>query len=143
MGDLFDDMEKILDDAFHSAKKTVKQTLNKIHINGETFEVGGNNIVVKNGKVIVNGEVIKDNLKDNVHIRFEGDLASLDCTTATINGNVGGDVDGTNITINGNVQGDVDGTNIKCGDIKGDVDGTTINCGNIGGDVDAMTVKRK
>jgi hypothetical protein len=119
---IFDDMEKTLDDAF----KSMKKALNKISIDNETFEVRGRNIVVRNGKVIVDGDVIKENLNGNVRITFEGDLANLDCTSATINGNVRGDVDGTSININGDVGGDVDGTTINCGNVKGNVDGVTI-----------------
>jgi len=136
---IFDETEKWLDDKLN----LIKKYMNKIIIDNKSYDVKGRNIVVRNGKVIVDGEVIKDGLSGTVKIEFQGDLASLDCTTAVVNGNVKGDVDGTTITINGNVQGSVDGTTIKCGDVGGDVDGTTVNCGNVRGDVDAMTVKRK
>jgi len=115
---------------------------NTITINGESFEANGNNIVVKNNKVIVNGKTIKDGLKGIVKIEFTGDLASLDCETATIDGNVKGDVDGTTITVAGNVEGDVDCTTIRCGNVRGDVDGTNIVCETIHGDVDAVNIRR-
>jgi len=117
--------------------------MNKITINGETFEVEGNNIVVKNGKISVDGKVVKENLSGNVKVEFTGDLAKLDCTSAVINGNVQGNVDCTSAVITGNVQGDVDGTTIKCGDVGGDVDGTNVQCGNIQGDVDAVSIRKK
>jgi len=117
--------------------------MNSITINGKSYICEGNSIVVKNGKVLVGGELMTEGLSGEVKISFTGDLASLDCANAVVNGNVQGSVDATNITVNGNVGGDVDGTNIKCGDVGGDVDGTTVNCGNVNGDVDAMTVKRK
>lgn len=139
MSKIIDEIEKNLDDAF----KSLKKTLNKITINDETFEVQGKSIVVKNNSVYVNGKLIKDKLSDDIHVKFEGDLASLDCSTATINGNVQGDVDGTTINVQGSVGGDVDGTTVNCGNVKGDVDGTTVNCGDVKGDVDAVTVKRK
>jgi len=101
--------------------------MNIININGKQVQVAGNNIVVKNNKVMVDGVVVGDQLQGNVQITFEGDLASLDCTTATINGNV---------------RGNVDCTTLNCNDIHGDVDCTTVRCRDIGGDVDATTVKK-
>lgn len=136
---IFDRAEQWIDDKLI----LIKNYMNKIKINGESHNVKGRNIVVRNGKVIVDGELVKDGLSGTVKIEFEGDLATLDCTTAVVNGNVKGDVDGTSITVNGNVGGSLDGTTIKCGDVGGDVDGTTVSCGNVQGDVDAMTVKRK
>ena len=116
--------------------------MNIITINGESHDVEGNNIVVRRGKVLVDGKVIKDGLTGTVKIQFEGDLAYLDCTSAIVNGTVHGDVDCTSVIVNGDVSGDIDGTTIKCGDVGGDVDGTTVTCGKVKGDVDAMTVKK-
>lgn len=111
--------------------------MNIITICGRTYSVEGNKIVVKNSPkkhpelgnyVKVNDVIIESNIKErDIKITFEGDLASLDCTSAVINGNV---------------HGDVDCTSLKCGDIGGDVDATTVNCGNVQGDIDATTVKR-
>lgn len=117
--------------------------MNILGINGKDYNVSGRSIVVRNGKVIVDGQVIEEGLSGEVKLTFTGDLAKLDCTSATINGNVLGNVDGTSITINGNVTGDVDGTNIVCGDVGGDVDGTNIKCGNVQGGIDALTVKHR
>ena len=102
---------------------------NKITINGKSYEVSGNNITVKNDSIYVDGQLAESGLSGNVKVEFTGDLANLDCTTATINGNVHGDVDGTTITC-GDVGGDVDGTNITCGDIKGKADGTNFKFKN-------------
>jgi len=115
---------------------------NKITINGKPYDVSGNNIVVKNDTVYVDGVVVESGLSGIVKIEFTGDLANLDCTTATITGNVNGDVDGTTITC-GNVGGDVDGTTIKCGDVGGDVDCTNITCRDIKGEVDGMNFNFK
>ena len=101
--------------------------MNKITINDETFEVSGRNIVVVNGKIIVDEKTVKNGLSGIVEIKFEGDLANLDCTNATINGNVHGDVDSTKLT---------------CGDIAGNVDATNVHCGAIGGDVDAVSISK-
>jgi len=136
---VFDRIEKWLDELPAKIKNSF---MNIITINGESHDVEGNNVVVRRGKVLVNGKVIKDNLSGTVKIEWEGDLASLDCTQAVVNGNVHGDVDGTTITVSGDVSGDVDGTTIKCGDVAGDVDATTVTCGKVKGDVDAMSVKK-
>lgn len=136
---IFDKAEKWLDKQIN----LIEKYMNKITINGESFDVSGKDIVVKRNTVIVNGKVIKDDLSGTVKIEFQGDLASLDCTNAVINGNVQGNVDGANVTVNGNVRGNVDGTSIKCCDVGGDVDGTSVSCGNIKGDIDTMTVRKK
>ena len=136
---VFDRIEKWLDELPTKIKKFV---MNKITINGESHDVEGTNVVVRRGKVLVNGKVIKDGLTGTVKVEWEGDLASLDCTQAVVNGNVHGDVDGATITVNGEVAGDIDGTSVKCGDVGGDVDGTSVTCGKVKGDVDAMTVKK-
>ena len=137
---IFDKIEKWLDEL---PTKIKNKLMNIITINREPYVVKGNNIVVKKGKVLVNGKVIKDDLSGTVKIEFEGDLAHLDCTTSVINGSIHGDVDCTSITVNnGNVSGDIDCTTIKCGDVGGDVDGTTVMCGKVKGDVDAVTVKK-
>ena len=136
---VFDRIEKWLDEL---PTKIKERFMNIITINGESHDVEGNNVVVRRGKVLVDGKVIKDGLSGTVKIEFEGDLAYLDCTHAVINGDVHGDVDGTTITVNGDVSGDIDATTIKCGEVGGDVDGTTVTCGKVKGDVDAMTVKK-
>jgi len=88
----------------------------------------------------VNGEIIADHLPNDIHVTFDGDLASLDCTKATINGSIHGKVDSTSLNCQ-DITGDVDCTSINCGNITGNVDGTTVNCGNVSGDVDAVTVR--
>jgi hypothetical protein len=108
---------------------------NKITINGKSYDnVGGKNIQVRNDSVYVDGQLIESGLSGIVKIEFTGDIANLDCTTAHINGNVTGNVDGTTINC-GNVGGDVDGTTIRCGNIGGNVDGVTINCNTVKGNI--------
>jgi hypothetical protein len=102
--------------------------MNIINVNGKNFDVVGRNIVVRNGNVIVDGKQVIGDLTGNVHIIFTGDLAKLDCTSATINGNV---------------QGDVNSTSLQCNDIGGNVDATNVKCNNIMGSVDATNVKIK
>ena len=136
---IFDSVEKWLDDV----PIKLKAAMNRIIINGTSYEVEGKDINVRKSSVYVNGTKVVTNLSGTVKIEFQGDLASLDCNTAVINGNVRGDVDGNSVTVNGDVGGDIDSTSVKCGNVGGDVDATSVTCGKVKGDVDAMTVKRK
>lgn len=82
---------------------------NKITINGVTIEVEGNTVSVNNGRIIVDGKVIKDNLSGNVHVKWEGELARLESDAS-----------------------------VECGDVEGNVAaGGSINCKNVAGGVQA------
>lgn len=120
--------------------------MNKLFINERSYNVTGTNVSVVGRKLYVNGKLVetisKEEAENTVHIRFEGDLANLNCTSCEIAGNVEGHVDGTNIKC-GDVQGNVDGTNITCGNVAGDVDGTQISCQNVQGNVDAVSLTVK
>jgi len=100
--------------------------LNTITINDNKFTTSGTNICINNGKVIVNGVVIQDGLSGVVDVKFEGDLASLDCNgSATVKGNIKGNADiGGSLDCAGNIGGSID-----CGG--------SVNCGSVGGDIDA------
>ena len=116
--------------------------MNKLIVNGTTYEVKGRNISVKHNRIFVDRQGVTEELSGIVKIEFLGDLAYLDCNAATIHGDVHGDVDANSLNVTGDVVGDVDCTSIKCGDVGGDVDGTTVTCGKVRGDVDAMQVRR-
>ena len=97
-------------------------------INGTTYS--GNNIVVTNGKVIINGKDVTPDSKE-INISIQGDINELTvdtCTQLTITGNVkelstkSGD-----ININGDVHGSVQ-------TMSGDVD-----CGNVAGSISTMS----
>lgn len=108
---------------------------NRIIINGVEFNVNGKNISVdKNNNILMDGEKVTGPLYGNIKIEFFGDIATLDCTSAVIHGNVLGDVDATSINC-GDVGGNVDGTTINCKDVKGNIDGTTIKCGSCRGSI--------
>lgn len=99
---------------------------NTITINGVTIETNGSsNISVNGDSVYVGGKLIKSGLSGIVKIEFEGDLAKLQ-------------TDGS-ATINGDVKGNVDcGGSCQCGNVGGFVDaGGSVTCGNVKGDVDA------
>jgi hypothetical protein len=110
--------------------------MNILTINGKTYSVEGGKIVVRqnqghgNGSYVkVNNVIIENNIQsDNIVVTFQGDLASLDCTSAVINGNI---------------QGNVNATSVKCGDVSGDIEGTNVKCGNVLGKIDAVNVQRK
>lgn len=98
---------------------------NRIIVNGKVISVSGNNISVQGDTVYVDGQVVEEGLSGNVHIQFEGELASLR-------------TDGS-ATVNGEVKRDVyAGGSVQAGNVGRDVDaGGSVQCLNVGGDVDA------
>jgi len=63
---IFDGAEQWLDKQLHK----IKERMNKIIINDESFDVAGRDIIVKRNTVIVNGKVIKDDLSGTVKNRI-------------------------------------------------------------------------
>ena len=57
---------------------------------------------LNDNEVIVNGQIVESGLSGIVKVEFTGDLAKLDCTNCTINGNVK----------------NVDAVNVNCNDIQ-------------------------
>lgn len=107
----------------------------QIIVNGIKHAVKSTKITVRKRSIYSGDLLITDNLPgDTVKVEFIGDLASLDCTSCVITGDVKGDVDATSVKC-GNITGDVDGTTINCNNIVGDVDGTTINCKTVKGNI--------
>lgn len=92
-----------------------------IVIDGQNFE--GKNVSIINGRVIIDGKEYA-----SITVVVNGNLNSLDCASAQINGDV---------------LGDVDCTSLNCKAIGGNVDVTNVNCDYIEGDVDATVVKTK
>lgn len=103
--------------------------MNQIVVNGNRYSVSGKNITVKNGTVYVDDKIIESNLSGEVTIKFEGDLANLDCNNAIVNGYISGNVDCNSLKC-GNISGNVDATSVICCDISGDVYATSVNCKN-------------
>lgn len=100
-----------------------------ITINGQTFY--GDNVTIRNGKVIVDGKDHTPSDSKSISISIQGDLKDLSvdcCNKVDIKGNVGtaktvsGDID-----ISGDIAG---GASTVSGDIK---------CGNIGGSVSTVS----
>lgn len=135
--------------------------MNKLTINAMSYEVDGTNVMTINRKVFVNGKLIHtltdEEMKETVHIKWEGDLAKLDCTSCEITGSVKGNVDCTSIKVGGNVGGSVESTSAEIGgsvggsvdsttlevkgDINGDVDANSVVCSAVSGSIDAMNVQ--
>jgi len=99
--------------------------MNTIIINGTKIQTSSKSISVNGNSIYVDGNLILDNLKGTIDIKFEGDLANLHCQGSA--------------TIYGNIKGNVDiGSSLNCKDIIGNVDaGGSIKCGSVSGDIDA------
>lgn len=95
-----------------------------VNINGRIFS--GNNVIVENGKVFIDGESIDSDEKE-IKIEISGNIENLiiDYCKGI---NVTGDVSklktmSGNVSVTGNVNGDVEtmSGNVKCDDIRGNV----------------------
>jgi len=129
INDTYDTLVKKVKSKFKKLNNYFDNFMNKITIDGVSYDVEGKNVSVVNRRIIVDGKVIVDNIISNtVHIKWEGELAKLDCTSCEIVGNV---------------HGKVDATSVVCGDVGGDIDATSVKCGNVAGDIDAVSVKHR
>lgn len=94
------------------------------NINGMTIK--GNNIVINDGKIIVDGVTLKKEFQGIVELIVTGDVQKIISDSAvTIKGDVLGSIDAGNSV---EVEGDVHG-NVKAGN--------SVYCKNIGGDAKA------
>lgn len=119
---------------------------NILIINGEEFEVDGENIIINsdpNGsRISVNGMPIKNYPETKLVIEFKGDLAALTSyARTTVNGNVNGNIKAHDVKCD-NVEGSITSDNITCKDVKGDINGKMIRCNNVSGNIDADVVKK-
>ena len=101
--------------------------MNKITINGQTFNVSGSNISVNGSSITVDGVTIQSELNGIVEIKFEGDLANLEAH---------------NVKVNGNVMGDIDAHNVECKNVGGNVKAHNVDCGIVTGNVNAKNVSK-
>ena len=94
-----------------------------IKINGETYQVEGNNIMIRNGKIIVDGKIINDEKVSVVKVIVAGNCESINCDgSVEINGDSGRVKCGGSCHIGGNVTGSVSaGGSVTCGNIEGDI----------------------
>lgn len=91
--------------------------MNKITINGKSITCSGSSIVVTDDKLYVNGKLIEQGLTGEVIVKFEGDLASLECHNANVTGSITGDVDCHNLKCH-DIIGRVKAHNLQCNSIK-------------------------
>ena len=95
-----------------------------VTINGKTYH--GNNIVVRNGVVTIDGVAVDGEHKNGIlEIKVGGDLCQLKSDLS--------------VSVNGQVSGDVTaGGSVNCGNVVGDVSaGGSVHCGRVGGDLTA------
>jgi hypothetical protein len=99
----------------------------KIQINGKTYYTSGNNIIVRDDVIIVDGERLDMPEAKNITIIIEGDLTSLECDMANkieVHGSTG-DVTTSNskVIVGGDVVGNVKTSNasVTCGNVHGKV----------------------
>lgn len=103
-------------------------------INGKVFKdnIQGNSIIIKNGKVIVDGKEVLEENAPNISIEITGDVGSLRVDAANM------------IKVDGTVKGDL---NTMSGDVRvqGDVEGSIktasgdVYCGHVTGSVNTMS----
>ena len=115
--------------------------MNRVTINGKTFE-GGRSVTIINNRVMIDGKDVTDKSKPKdgiVTIKVDGVLESLTTDADVVAGLVKGNIDAGGSVSCDDVDGDVDaGGSVNCGAVGGDVDaGGSVNCGKVGGDVDA------
>lgn len=104
--------------------------MSTIIINGNTYS--GNSIVVKNGKVLIDGKDETPDTKE-INISVDGNIEELkvdSCNTVTINGNANivSSVSGK-INVTGNVLGEIQTISGK------------VNCGNVSGSISSVSGK--
>lgn len=119
------------------SNKIFCKDMNKLIVNDKIFEVNGKSISVDKNKIYVDGDLITKVDKDEVIIKFEGDLANLQAEEVVVNGNIIGDIDCVSIKVLGDINGDIDSNNtVINGDIMGNIESHVIkingvNKGNI------------
>ena len=53
--------------------------MNRITINGKTITCSGSNVVIRNGKVIMDGNTIQKCSSGDIRVVIEGDVNNIDC----------------------------------------------------------------
>ena len=105
--------------------------MNRITINGKTITCLGTNIVINNGKVIVDGKTIQESNSGDIKVTIEGDVNKIDCGgSVEVHGNSGSIDCGGSCEVSGDVKGDIDaGGSVTCGNVSGDIDaGGSVRC---------------
>lgn len=107
------------------------RSFSSVTVNGKTISCSGSNIVISNGKVIVDGNVIQSEIGNSAKIVINGDVNKIDCSgSVEVHGN-SGEIDcGGSCTVSGDVNGNIDcGGSVECGNVSGDIDaGGSVRC---------------
>ncbi len=108
-----------------------KNSFSSVTINGQTITCSGSNVVIQNGKIIIDGKVIQSNIGNNAEVIINGDVNKIDCSgSVEVHGNSGSIDCGGSCTVDGDVNGSIDaGGSITCGNVSGDIDaGGSVRC---------------
>ena len=108
-----------------------KNSFSSVTINGQTITCSGSNIMILNGNVIVDGNVIQTDIGNNAKVIVNGDVNKIECSgSVEVHGNSGSIDCGGSCTIDGDVNGSIDaGGSITCGNVLGDIDaGGSVKC---------------
>lgn len=107
-----------------NGKSTVK-------INGDTYHIEGNNVMIRNGKIIVDGKVVNDEKVNVVKVVITGSCESVSCDgSVEVNGDAGRVKCGGSCHVGCNVTGNISaGGSVTCGNVEGDVlAGGSVSC---------------
>ena len=90
--------------------------MNRITINGKTITLSGSNVIINNGRIIVDGKTIQEYSSGDIKVVIEGDINNIDCGgSVEVHGNSGSINCGGSCEVSGNVLGDIDaGGSVKC-----------------------------
>lgn len=107
--------------------------MNRITVNGKTYEVSGNNVQVKNNQIFVDGKLISDETKSgSLTIEWQGPAANIQADGSVHCGNVEGDVDAGGNVVCGQASYVGAGGNVTAGDVTGNIEaGGNISCGKV------------
>lgn len=124
--------------------------MNKITINGNTYS--GNNVVISNGKVIIDGKDFTPETKIiNIHVEGNIDELKVDnCNKLLVNGNAKNiKTQSGSVEVSGAVSGDIRtiSGSVNCGDVNSYIQTTSgsVECGKVGGKINTISgsVKHK
>ena len=113
-------------------KEDKEKKMNRITINGKTITCSGTNVIINNGKVIVDGDIVQECNSGNIKVTIEGNVNKIRISRGLveIHGNSGNIDCGGSCEVGRDVKGDIDaGSSVTCGNVSGDIDaGGSVRC---------------
>ena len=85
--------------------------MNRITISGKTITCSGSgtNVVINNGRIIVDGKTIQECNSGDIKVIIEGNVNKIDCSgSVEVHGKSGSIVCGGSCEVRGDVKGDID-----------------------------------